>query len=71
MKLSKEAEEKVIPAFTMLRDTVEGQIIMEYLKGVFLYPFPQLADVCGKSPTNDERLGHHQVLLHMLSMMDQ
>ena len=72
MKLSKEAEEKIIPAFGFLRDTPDGQIIMEYLKGVFLYPFPQLKELCdGQIPTNDERLGHQRVVLHMMSMMDQ
>jgi len=72
MKLSKEAEEKIIPAFGLLRDTPDGQIIMEYLKGVFLYPFPNLKDLCdNQQPTNDERLGHMRVILHMMSMMDQ
>ena len=72
MQLSKEAEEKIIPAMGLLRDTADGQIIMEYLKGVFLYPFPQLKELCdGQEPTNDERLGHMRVVLHIMSMLDQ
>ena len=72
MQLSKEAEDKIIPAFSLLRDTPDGQIIMEYLKGVFLYPFPQLSELCdGRIPSNDERLGHMRVVLHIMSMMDQ
>ena len=59
-------------AFQLLKNTPEGEILLQYLQGLFLYPNPALEDTLGvKSLTNDERLGHHQVICHILAMMDQ
>jgi len=74
--LSKDTVEKLIPAFGLLRDTAEGQIVMDYLKAVFLYPTQDmkshLQGVCeGNVPSNDQRLGHMQVVLHIMAMLDQ
>ena len=64
--------QKLISAFKMLEMTPEGQIIMQYLQSQFLYPNPALPSLCdNQAPSNDEKLGHHRVILHMLAMIDQ
>lgn len=59
-------------SFKVLKMTPEGQMVMEYLQALFLYPNPSLSSLfCVEKLSNDELLGHHRVVLHMLSMMEQ
>ena len=59
-------------SFKILKMTPEGQMVMEYLQALFLYPNPSLpAQFCVERMSNDELLGHHRVVLHMISMMEQ
>lgn len=63
---------QLIDSFKILKMTPEGQMIMEYLQAVFLYPNPSLPSMFNTDKlTNDELLGHHRVVLHILSMMEQ
>ena len=63
---------KLVDSFKILKMTPEGQMIMQYLQAVYLYANPSIRDVCnGQVPGNDEQLGHHRVILHMMSMMEQ
>lgn len=62
----------LIDAFKKMKMTPEGQMILQYLQGMFLYPNPGLCDYYKVEKfTNDEILGHHRVVLHILSMIDQ
>ncbi len=60
----------LVDSFKILKMTPEGMMIMEYLQALFLYPNPDLQELFGPV-TNDEQLGHHRVILHILSLMGQ
>ena len=63
---------KLIDAFKIFSMTPEGQMVIQYLQAQFLYPNPTINELCdGQEPNNDEKLGHHRVVLHILALMDQ
>lgn len=69
---NKDHTQQLKDSFKVLKMTPEGQMVMEYLQAMFLYPNPSLpAQFCMEKMSNDELLGHHRVVLHMLSMMEQ
>lgn len=72
INLNKPEGKKLLDAFKILTITPEGQMVLQYLQAMFLYPNPGLAKYYGLDKfTNDEILGHHRVILHILSLLDQ
>ena len=65
-------QHELIQAFKWFNHSPEGNMVLEYLQAMFLYPNKTIADLCnGQVPTNDEQLGHQRVVLHIMAMMDQ